>query len=277
MSVIMGQGRGHFRPSAWVIGLGQRLWPCLLALGLMAALVVFALEVTKGTGQAALALGETVLVGPGGKIAKKAGAMGGIILAASPDLAFGPKTAGVFSGLGKAKKSPGARGLALSGLIWIVKNGNLFGNMVGGYILKVQNPVTLEKRNKNKDGDSKKSKEFIDKYFSVDQIFSYFALIFSILFIFYFWRDFKFGLGLCSVISLICLGLLYYFTCKNFQCDVYKWLHLYLIGPALYCLNGPVNRAKYVLLPPAALLLAVIFTYNFEIPLIICFVFIAIN
>ncbi|MDR2387842.1 MAG: hypothetical protein LBE80_09705 [Deltaproteobacteria bacterium] len=120
-------------------------------------------------------------------------------------------------------------------------------------------------------------KGFMDKYLSVDQITVYLALLFSVLFIFYFWRDFKFSLGICFIISLICLALLYYLTCKDFTCDVYKYLHLYLVGPALYCLNGPVNRSKFVLLPPAALLLAVIFTYNFELPFIICFVFIAIN
>lgn len=115
------------------------------------------------------------------------------------------------------------------------------------------------------------------KYLTVDSLCSYFALIFAALFMYYFVQDFKIGFMICRITFILTIVLLYYFTCKNFKCDIYKYLHIYLIPPALYCTNGSINRLKYVLIPPAALLFAVIFTYEFEIPIIICSLFIAIN
>ncbi|MDR1309548.1 MAG: hypothetical protein LBL95_06595 [Deltaproteobacteria bacterium] len=126
-----------------------------------------------------------------------------------------------------------------------------------------------------------KIKKFIivlfEKYITIDNLSAYFAIIFSTIFIFYFIRDFSGNIILCNILSSIYLILLFMFTCKNAHCDMYKYMYLYLIAPALYCVNGTINRYKYVLLPPAALLLAFIFTYNFDIPVFMCGLFLAIN
>jgi hypothetical protein len=126
-----------------------------------------------------------------------------------------------------------------------------------------------------------KIKKFIvvlfERYITVDNLSAYFAIIFSTIFMFYFIRDFSGNIILCNILSSIYLILLFMFTCKNAHCDMYKYMYLYLIAPALYCVNGTINRYKYVLLPPAALLLAFIFTYDFDIPVFMCGLFLAIN
>jgi hypothetical protein len=117
----------------------------------------------------------------------------------------------------------------------------------------------------------------LTNYFTIDHIYSYIAIILSGIFLYCFLVDFYIKKSLCIVITLIMLTVLSYYTCKDLICNIEKYLYLYMITPSIFFINLTINKLKYLYFPLAVFCLATIFVYNFEIPFMICSLFIFIN
>jgi hypothetical protein len=118
---------------------------------------------------------------------------------------------------------------------------------------------------------------FIDNYLEFNNLISYFVLLITSIFIFYFIKDLFSNIYICIFCSLLNMTMLYYFTCYNFTCDISQFKHIYLISPALYFINGVINRSNYYLIIPAIIICFIIFIYDSMIPLFICTFFYVID
>jgi hypothetical protein len=165
----------------------------------------------------------------------------------------------------------------ISGWPPLGKEGNPVRQIAGENAIKAQNSRNAPQPAGARKDTVGRLTAFQQQFLRVDNFTSYFALIFAAMFSYYFLVEFKIGFTIPRIGNVLTLILLFYFTFNDFKCDIYKYLHLYLIPPALYCINITINRMKYVIMPIAILLLAIIYTYEFEIPLIICSLFIVIN
>jgi hypothetical protein len=235
---------------------------------------------------AVMALACLCVLGPGRAFAGKSapvatGALAGLetpLALGEPAIVVKAGEDNVTAGQGNHEKNYFAMGLGLLNNIKYDKNKIFLKDNAVKKINKTRdNLKMLSQSGSLFDTIIKSLKGAQKNYFTVDQLWSYFSLVSATLFAYYFLRAFSFHVRFCQFVALLSFILLCSYTCKDFLCDVYAYLYVYLIPPALYCINGTINQGKYVLAPPSILLIAIIFTYKFEIPVFICAVFVLIN
>jgi hypothetical protein len=119
--------------------------------------------------------------------------------------------------------------------------------------------------------------EFSDNFFTVDKIVSYIILVLTFMFIYYFLLENSAHYLICIFVPFIYIIFIYLYAFKDFKCDIYKYLEVFLIAPTLFCIDQIINRYRYFAAPLAILPLAVVFSYHLELGLAICAVFVLID